>query len=72
MAERKLVVVRSPFFAGRRMVGVGEVWGADDPIVKSYPNAFRDLEVKTSVEPQARTSPARRTTRPAKRQAKKS
>ena len=60
MAERKLVVVRSPFFAGPRMVGVGEVWGADDPIVRSYPKAFRPLEVKTSEAP---AEPVRRPTR---------
>lgn len=57
MAERKLVVVRSPFFAGTRMVGVGEVWDETDAIVKSYPNAFRPLEIKSSVT----AAPARRT-----------
>lgn len=60
MAERKLVVVRSPFFTGNRMVGVGEVWGADDPVVRNYPNAFRPLDVKSSVEA-ASAAPKRRT-----------
>lgn len=46
-----LVVVRSPFFAGTRMVGVGEVWAASDPVVKNYPRAFKVLEVKSSTEP---------------------
>lgn len=54
MAERKLVVVRSPFFAGTRMVGIGEVWATDDPIVKSYPRAFTELEIKSSVEAKPR------------------
>jgi len=62
MAERKLVVVRSPFFAGSRMVGIGEVWGAEDRIVKSYPNAFRPLEIKSSEEVAPVTRPARKTT----------
>lgn len=62
MAERKLVVVRSPFFSGPRMVGVGEVWGAEDPIVKSYPNAFRPLEIKSSEEAAPVRRPARKTT----------
>lgn len=67
MAERKLVVVRSPFFAGTRMVGVGEVWAAEDRIVKSYPNAFRPLEVKSSEVAAApkRTTAKRTVRRPA-------
>lgn len=60
MPERKLVVVRSPFFSGPRMVGVGEVWDASDAIVKSYPNAFSPLEIKSSVE----NAPAVRRTTP--------
>lgn len=73
MAERKLVVVRSPFFSGSRMVGLGEVWGADDPIVRSYPTAFRDLEVKTSIQatPVRRVVRRRKAKTAAKRQAPK-
>lgn len=75
MAERKLVVVRSPFFVGTRMVGVGEVWGDDDPVVKGYPGAFRPLEIKTSVEaaPRPRRSTSRSSSKSTpKRAAKKS
>lgn len=82
MAERKLVVVRSPFFAGTRMVGVGEVWDESDAIVKNYPGAFRPLEIKSSGEaapvrraPRRSTSKSTRSTSSKsapKRQAKKS
>ncbi len=69
MAESKrgLVVVRSPFFVGGRMVGVGEVWSEDDSVVKGYPNAFRPLEVKSSSVVAAR----RVVTAKPKRQARK-
>jgi hypothetical protein len=58
-------------------VGVGEVWDASDAIVKSYPNAFTPLEIKSSVEkaPVVRRTTSTRTTRksPAtKKSAKKS
>jgi hypothetical protein len=43
-----LVVVRTSFFAGNTLVRGGDVWAADDPVVKHYPAAFRPLEVHRS------------------------
>lgn len=43
-----LVVVRSSFFVGNTLVPSGEVWTADDRLVRSHPQAFRPLEVNAS------------------------
>ena len=50
-----LVVCRNPFFAGETLVQGGSVWAQDDPIVKSYPEAFRPLVVSSSKPAKAKT-----------------
>jgi hypothetical protein len=56
------VVARQGFFVGNRLVPGGEVWAADDPLVKAYKANFRPLEAQESDPPK----PARpvRTSRP--------
>lgn len=48
MADVDLVVAKSSFFAGNRLVRAGEVWDGGDPVVKHYPAGFRPLEVQRS------------------------
>ena len=49
MSDRDdLVVVRASFFAGNTLVRGGDVWAADDPVVKHYQAAFRPLEIHRS------------------------
>lgn len=60
MADKKLVVVRSPFFLGSRLVGVGEIYADDDPVVVGRPRAFGPVEVKASQPEQPRRTHTRR------------
>ena len=53
-----LVVVRASFFAGNRLVRAGDVWASDDPVVRHYPAAFKELVVQQSASGEAPASPA--------------
>lgn len=54
-----LVVVRTSFFAGNKLVRAGDVWSADDPVVRHYPAAFKELVVQQSASSaEAPASPA--------------
>ena len=57
------VVARQAFFVGSKLVPAGQVWDADDPLVKAYKSQFRPLEAQQSDPPK----PPRpvRTSRPA-------
>ena len=57
-----LAVARSSFFMGNTLVRAGDVWAADDPVVRTHPNSFRSLEVFTADPPKPP-----RPSRPAKR-----
>lgn len=46
-----LAVARSSFFMGNTLVRAGDVWAADDPVVRTHPNSFRVLEVFASDPP---------------------
>lgn len=53
-----LVVVRTPFFVGNMLVRGGEVWAANDRVVRSHRSSFAPLEVRESdPEPEPRQRP---------------
>lgn len=69
IARDDLVVVRTPFFVGNTLVRGGEVWTADDRVVRSHRSAFAPLEVRVSdPEPEPRQRPVFRRPAPPKRQ----
>jgi len=55
--EGDLVVVRSSFFAGSKLVRAGDVWAADDPVVTHYPAAFKPLVIQSSKAAETRETP---------------
>lgn len=49
-----LAVARSSFFMGNTLVRAGDVWAADDPVVRAHHHSFRPLEVYTGDSPRPR------------------
>jgi hypothetical protein len=45
------VVARQGFFVGNKLVPAGQVWDADDPLVKTYKGQFKPLEAHQSDPP---------------------
>ena len=64
MTLTELVVCKSSFFSGNTLVRAGDVWAADDPVVRHNAAAFRPLEVHKSRPAVSRPAEApKRTTR---------
>lgn len=55
-----LVMARTSFFVGTMLVKAGEVWVADDPIVRKHAASFVEVPVRSSVKVE-QPAPRRRT-----------
>lgn len=61
------VVARQAFFVGNKLVPGGQVWDADDPLVKAYGANFGPLLAQQSDPPKPQRAP-----KPAKAPARRS